>query len=267
MKKGRKLWMLLLIVLMAGSLVISCDWNNNDGDDNGTGTPTPGTGEPTDQITLSGTVADWPLQETATVRAVADGGAAEPVTLATSDIGTDGSFSLTVPTPPDGTILTLAQTQEEFLPGAGDGVVADPQELQILMLTDLEVLSGADTLGTLMKMGGPQGFSIAAWVFADRDATITGSDIAQVDIDDDGTAENILMTFDLTLNQGWNEVYIDPTFGDDPATPEVEDATAVVNGTAPAGMEWVAIGDFSPTPTPGHRRAYAGHRRAHAGYR
>ncbi len=226
--------MFVVFAAVTAFAVVSCD---EAGAGSGDGGDLPG-----DPITISGTVATQIDLNTFTEIAFSNPSDAVTFFLVDSgftfevfdsSVSTDYSFSLTLPVP-DGTDLAPPPSGVSSSDPAAVGVWVElfgaREDAVIYEFTDILAF------GTIEGAPGPDStlsLESTAYLYSDRDTQL------------DGTSTDDLVVFDsLDLSAGWNEVLrtFTVSFGPDA---ELTGATQTLsNGSAPAGSEWVLVGDF-----------------------
>lgn len=201
---------------------------------------------------LSGTVQNW-SGDTATLQAVVTGDTGEITgTLGASGVlAADGSFELTLPETPSGSVLSDSSISE-ICEGTFDGT-ATPDTWQEVF-ADIAVEQNGDTVGFLSLAssedvagfeGGAVGDFVVVRIYVSEDVTIQGTCNSEF-----GT-----FSYDVELEQGWNLVLItieelDPTFGF-PSRGSAESIDAV-----PSGAQWYFV-ENTPEPEPGTQSVVA----------
>lgn len=223
-----------VVMLLLGGLLAAC------GRDGPITTPV------TPARELSGTVQTW-QRGAATVQAVVTGEEGEVIgTLdASSPLGADGSFELTLPETPDASVL-MDSGIAEVCEGTFDGT-ATPEMWQETF-GELAVEQNGETVGFLSLAsspeiagfrGGAAGDFVVTPVYVTEDVTIQGT----------CTSEFGTFDFDGELEEGWNLTVftieeLDPT-GSFPSRVSVTSVEAV-----PAGAEWYFV-ESEPEAEPG----------------
>lgn len=205
------------------------------GDGGGTDAPLPG--EP---LTVSGTVASQRRLDTFELTSYT--GPSDEITffivdsdfsysIVDTDTSSDYSFSLTIPVP-----------ESEDLVNVPSGVTSSDSEAAILVAElygareDAIIYEYADPLGFGLVTGSPGPDSsvvldVVAYVYSDRDTTLSGTD-------GDGVVYD-----DLELVAGWNEVRRTVTLTFDIEAVLSDVSQSVANGTAPDDSEWILFDD------------------------
>jgi hypothetical protein len=186
---------------------------------------------------LSGTVENWTGQ-VVTLRAETW---SFRETLAEATIGSDGSFTLTLPGQVVGDITVESDTFcEAFLdnPEVISTVEVTPGPLDLAEIYELSVYASEDSdasyLGALSYEGLFEDSSfVVSQLYASSDATIAGSCTYTLE-DDEGLQETYVDTFNLDLSAGWNEVVYE--FFNSEGSETV--STTISTGDIPGAASW-----------------------------
>jgi hypothetical protein len=147
-------------------------------------------------------------------------------------VSTDGKFSKT---------LSIPRSTDLYEIGLTDGLkISDVKAL----ISELEIVpyynsnsGGGELLKTNIteNMTSPEGASLSMFLYCDRDITITGTGSEKGEI----MEFTGMMTFDLKLKKGWNEV----VFKIEKFSLTTGEATMKVSNTIPSDSKWLYIGE------------------------
>jgi len=198
------------------------------------GDPTPTPPDPTPPSSsgkeVNGTVENW-IGQAATLTAELANTVADSAVLAETPIGTDGSFSLTLPGG-EGVAEHLGPLQGTSCEDGGTGMVeVTPSTLEVASISYkayVPAVSDASLLGEVFQAVRSEGSSTIIYqMYATSNGTIKGSCVYTYE-DENGAATTFTDTYDMNLVAGWNNFLY--TF--------TENGSTSSTGDVPATARW-----------------------------